>query len=145
MGKGRRCVRLKQPLLGALAAFASSTVSQAGPVAERGSDLFQTVRIAMETKPVSALCILAVCLLAISCKELNPTSTTRSGPLIFEPIKFSDAIPDEYGALSGVTYNPADPAWATLWFQKPDRTISAVFVNVSEGRIHEMSLTIPRK
>jgi hypothetical protein len=145
MGKGRRSARFKHPLLGALAAFASSNVSQAGPIAERGWELFQTVRITMERKPVGALCILAVCLLAISCTKLNPTSTTPSGPLIFEPTKFSNAIPDEYGALIGVTYNPVDPAWATLWFQKPDRTISAVFVNINEGRIHEMSLTIPRK
>ncbi len=98
----------------------------------------------MGRKPVSAFCILAVCLLAISCTKLNPTSSTPAGPLTFEPAKFNDAIPDDYGALIGVT-NQADPAWATLWFQKPDRTISAVFVNIDEGRIYEKSLKIPRK
>jgi hypothetical protein len=99
----------------------------------------------MGRRPVSALCILAVCLLAISCTKLNPTSSTPSGPLAFEAAKFNNAIPDDYGALIGVTQNPADPAWTALWFQKPDRTITAVFVNINEGRIYEKSLTIPRK
>ena len=93
-------------------------------------------------KRVGALCILALCLLTFSCKKLEQPS---AGPLSFEPAKFVDAIPDEYGALIGVTQNAKDPAWVTLWFQKPDGTITAVFVNVGQGKIFGKALTIPRK
>ena len=94
-------------------------------------------------KRVGALCILAACLLTFSCKKLEQPST--AGPLSFEPAKFADAIPDDYGALIGVTQNAKEPAWVTLWFQKPDRTITAVFVNIEQGRIFGKALTIPRK
>lgn len=99
----------------------------------------------MERKPIVTLCILAVCLSAISCSKLQPTSVPQSGPLTFESTKLSNAIPDDYGALIGVTQNAVDPTWTTLWFQKPDKTIAAIFVNTNEGRIYEKSLTIPRK
>jgi len=98
-------------------------------------------------KRVGTLCILAVCifamLLTISCKKLE--QPVAKGPLTFEPSRFAAAIPNDYGALVGVTQNSKTPAWVTLWFQKPDGTITAVFVNIDEGRIHEKTLTIPRK
>ncbi len=89
---------------------------------------------------VSALCILVVCLATVSCKKLD-----SPGPLAFEPSKFADAIPDEYGTLVGVTQNPESPGWVGLWFQKSDRTIILVFVNVEQGRMSGKALTIPRK
>jgi hypothetical protein len=88
-------------------------------------------------------CILVVCLATVSCKKLESAGPKLVGPLAFEPAKFADAIPDEYGTLVGVTQS--SPAWVGLWFQKPDRTIIAVFVNIDEGRIYEKALTIPRK
>lgn len=91
-----------------------------------------------------ALCILAVCLMAISCKKL-PANQNVMGPLTFEPAKFADAIPEDYGTLIGVTQNPTTPRWVGLWFQRSDRTITAVFVNIEQGRIYEKALTIPRK
>ena len=94
-------------------------------------------------KRVGALCILAMCLLTFSCKKLE--QPRAAGPLTFEPARFADAIPDEYGALIGVTQNAKEPAWVTLWFQKPDRTITAVFVNIEQGRIFGKALTIKRK
>jgi hypothetical protein len=68
-----------------------------------------------------------------------------SGPLAFEPAKFADAIPDDYGTLIGVTQNSESPKWVALWFQKPDKTITAVFVNIEQGKIYEKTLSIPRK
>jgi hypothetical protein len=99
----------------------------------------------MIRKSVGALCILASCLLTTSCEKLPPTGGLRpaTGPLKFEPAKFNDAIPDAYGTLVGVTHN--NPDWVGLWFQKPDRTITVVFVNIIDGKIYEKSLTIPRK
>ena len=91
------------------------------------------------------LCILAVCLAAPSCKKREPVGVNAAGALKYAPTKFADAIPDDYGPLIGVTQNPTDPAWVGLWFQKPDRTITAVFVNVNAETIYEKTLTIPRK
>lgn len=100
--------------------------------------------ITMARKSVGALCILAVCLVTVSCKKL-PANLKEAGPLTFEPSKFADAIPDDYGTLIGVTQNPTSPAWVGLWFQKSDRSITAVFVNIEQGRIYEKALKIPRK
>jgi hypothetical protein len=99
----------------------------------------------MIKKLVHAICILFVCLAIISCKKLESEEPKMSGPLSFEPAKFTNAIPDEYGTLVGVTQNPQAPGWVALWFQKSDRSITAVFVNIDQGRIYEKALTIPRK
>jgi len=97
----------------------------------------------MIKKLLCAFCILAVCLAIVSCKKLESEGPKVSGPLAFEPAKFADAIPDEYGTLVGVTQN--SPGWVGLWFQKPDKTITAVFVNIDQGKIYEKTLSIPRK
>jgi len=97
----------------------------------------------MVRKPI-ALFILAVCLVTVSCKKLGePLKPT--GPLTFETVKFTDAIPKDYGPLIGVTQNPDAPGWAGLWFQRSDGTITAVFVNVDQGKMYQRALTIPRK
>ena len=99
----------------------------------------------MVGKPVVTVCVLAVCLATVSCKKLEPAAPNPTGPLTFEASKFSDAIPDEYGNLVGISQDPASPKWIGLWFQKSDRTITAVFVNVDEGRLYGKTLTIRRK
>ena len=99
----------------------------------------------MTRKLVCAFCLLAVCLVIVSCKKLESANPPLTGPLAFEPAKFADAIPDDYGPLIGVTQNSQSPKWVGLWFQKPDKTITAVFVNIEQGKIYEKALTIPRK
>ena len=91
------------------------------------------------------LCVVAAGLLTFSCKKRDPVSAGAAGELKFQPAKFTDAIPEDYGPLIGVTQNPADPAWVGLWFQKADKTITTVFVDVNQGRMYEKTLTIPRK
>jgi hypothetical protein len=93
-------------------------------------------------KLVSAIGIVVLCLAIVTCKKLELSS---SGPLAFETSKFADAIPDDYGPLIGVTQNAQNPKWVGLWFQKPDKTITVVFVNVEQGKIYEKTLSIPRK
>jgi hypothetical protein len=93
---------------------------------------------------VGALCVIALSL--ASCQKLErggPTAPKVQGPLKFDVAKFPDAIPLEYGTLVGVTQN--SPGWVGLWFQRPDNTIVASFVNIDDGRLWEKSLTIPRK
>ena len=97
----------------------------------------------MTGKLVCAFCILAVFLATVSCKKLESANPPTAGPLAFEPSKFADAIPNDYGTLVGVTQS--SPAWVGLWFQRSDKTIIAVFVNIDQGKIYEKALTIPRK
>ena len=96
----------------------------------------------MTTRLVCAFCILVLCMATVSCKKLE---SAGPGQLAFEPAKFADAIPDDYGTLIGVTQNAQSPRWVALWFQKSDKTITAVFVNIEQGKIYEKALTIPRK
>ena len=97
----------------------------------------------MARKPVAVVCILVVCLVAGSCKKLGTPKPT--GPLTYETLKFADAIPSEYGSLVAVTPNPQNPAWFNLWFQKPDGSITAVFVNPADGRLGDKAFFIPRR
>jgi hypothetical protein len=90
-------------------------------------------------------CILTLCLVTGSCKKLETGNPGMLGPLAFEPAKSPNAIPAEYGNLTGVTQNPSSPGWIGLWFQKPDGTVTAVFVNVEKGKMFERILTIPRR
>lgn len=100
----------------------------------------------MTGRLVCAFCILAVCLVTISCQKREAMEYPKvAGPLGLELTKFADAIPDDYGTLVGVTEITRNPGWVGLWFQRPDKTITAVFVNIEQGRIYERVLTIPRK
>ena len=93
----------------------------------------------------SRLCLVGLCLFSFSCKKLERVNVSQAGDLKLEATKFADAIPDDYGPLLGVTQNAENPDWVSLWFQKPDKSISAVFVNIKEGRIYDKTLSIPRK
>ena len=95
---------------------------------------------------VFRVCILTALFAAVAtvaCTKLESPSDTLVGPLAFKLGGAAGAIPEEFGTLIGVSQPSQD--WSALWFQKSDRTIVAVFVNVDEGRIYEKGLTIPRK
>ncbi|HEX3319298.1 MAG TPA: hypothetical protein VHR84_01220 [Terriglobales bacterium] len=99
----------------------------------------------MAKRHVVFLMLLVVLVFSISCKKIETAKPKIAGPLALQATRFGDAIPAEYGNLVGVTQNPQDVGWVGLWFQKPDQTITAVFVNVEQGRIYEKTLTIPRR
>ena len=94
---------------------------------------------------LGGFCILALCLATLSCRKIEPVNAMQAGQLKLSPTQFADAIPDDYGALIGVTQNAENPAWVGLWFQKSDKTIAAVFVNINQGALYDKTLTIPRK
>jgi len=87
----------------------------------------------------SVFCILAACMLTISCTKLGPT-----GPLRWKQVEIVDAIPSEYGSLVSVTPDPQNTHSVYLWFQKSDGTITVSFVDIVDGRVTE-SLSIPRR
>ncbi len=98
------------------------------------------VRKHVAARGILALC-LVLCLTMLSCTKLDQPK----GPLTYETIKFNNAIPQEYGPLIGVVQAPQTPGEVGLWFQKSDGSITAVFVNIQTGKIHDKTLTIPRK
>jgi len=56
-----------------------------------------------------------------------------------------EAIPASYGELVGVTPHGARPYVTVLWFEKPDKTIVGMGVNLAHDRIiAEPFASIPR-
>lgn len=98
----------------------------------------------MVRKQVFALLVLVLFLVAVSCKRLEEVAKPM-GPLTYEPPRFADAIPQDYGTLVGVTQSPSNQAWVGLWFQKSDGTVIVVPVNTLNGRLGDKVLKIPRK
>jgi len=59
-------------------------------------------------------------------------------------VNFTNAVPLDYGTLVAAAPHPDSDAWFALWFEKPDKTITTVWVNVAQGRIGQAA-SIPRK
>ena len=76
-----------------------------------------------------------------SCTKLVPTFT-RTGPSF--PVSVMPVIPLDTGELVAVTPHPIYGHWVALWFQKPDKTISVRWVNITIGTVGA-EMTIPRK
>jgi hypothetical protein len=99
----------------------------------------------MQRKSVLLLSVLALVLGATSCQQLPPQPPMAKGLLQTENIAYTDAIPLDYGTLVGVTALPDYPYTAALWFEKADKTIVLVKVNVALGKIEKTALLLPRR
>jgi len=97
----------------------------------------------MSKKTVAAVFLLAlvVTFTAGSCQKID---TSRVLFTSAQPLKLLDPIPLEYGELIAAFPHLGNSYWVELWFQKPDKTISIVLVNVSQGKVVPRA-TIPRK
>ena len=98
----------------------------------------------MARRSLILLSMLALLFGAISCEKL-PVDPGVFGALKTERAKFSDAIPAEYGDLVGVVVDPRAPTWASLWFQRLDKSIVVTRVNTLDGRLASEVLVIPRR
>ncbi len=98
----------------------------------------------MRREPLMLLCVLAVAIAAASCEKL-PAPTLQRGPLQVEAAQYAYAIPLDYGTLVSVTPTADSPYIAGLWFEKPDKTVVYVRVNVSLGKIYKDVLVLPRR
>ena len=95
----------------------------------------------MTTRAVLLCAVLALALSSVCCTKIPPPALL-TGPSVV--VTTLPAIPAEAGELVAVTPGPIDPHWVVLWFQKPDKTISVQWVNVTTGTIGGQ-VTIPRK
>ena len=82
------------------------------------------------------LCALVLALGLAACEKIVPAPRIETIP----------AIPADYGELVGITPHGVQPWITVLWFQKPDKTIVGMGVNlVADSIIREPLVTIPRK
>ncbi len=91
------------------------------------------------------LVVLALILGAMACQQLPAQRPIVKGALQTEEISYTDAIPLDYGTLVGVTALPEYPYTAGLWFERADKTIVLVKVNVALGQIQKNALILPRR
>lgn len=92
-------------------------------------------------RPVLA-CGLLLCLVGISCEKAQMPGRPEL-KLSFETIKTQNSIPAEYGELEGVVVD--SPNLARMFFEKEDKSIVVVTVNVADGFLQDRVLVIPRK
>lgn len=62
----------------------------------------------------------------VACQKIEKEAV-EFGTVGGTTLPFTDAVPKDYGPLVGIS--PGDGGWTTLWFQKPDGTITAVGVD----------------
>ena len=87
-------------------------------------------------------CGLLLCLVGISCEKAQMPVRPEL-KLSFETIKTQNSIPAEYGELEGVVVD--SPNLARMFFEKEDKSIVVVTVNVADGFLQDRVLIIPRK
>jgi len=89
---------------------------------------------------------LALCLGELACEKLPDEAVRKaSRQLKIDSLPSLEAIPTDYGNIVGVTSSSGTPSWAQLWFEKPDKTITVVWVNFIEGGLRREFVSIPRR
>jgi hypothetical protein len=97
---------------------------------------------AMDWKRLILACGLLLCLVWVSC-ERTQTPGPPERKLSFETIKTQNSIPADYGELEGVVVD--SPGFARMFFEKEDKSIVVVTVNMEDGFLRDRVLVIPRK
>jgi len=92
---------------------------------------------------VSAAVFCAACLGGVACQKIDPDRDRPRGTLTLEAHPFPDAIPAEYGELVGII--PDESGWATLVFEKHDKTIVMLAVRPYRGGLASSAVLIPRR
>jgi hypothetical protein len=91
-------------------------------------------------------CLILTLAGAMSCARIEQPEPAEkpAGDLTFDVPASLDAIPAGYGRLIAVHPHSDHPDWAGLWFEGEDQTLTVVWVDVINGRIHDQVLVIPR-
>ena len=96
----------------------------------------------MLRKMLVVLCVCALSAGVISCQKLQRREPGYA--LLVETVELRNAIPLDYGDLVAVFPHPMTRDLFVLWFQKPDKTITVLWVNLRSGSIGQNIVTIPR-
>lgn len=94
---------------------------------------------------LTSTCLIALALAVSACNKMEPEPLEQLSDrtLQVEDPAMLDAIPLEYGDLVGIV--EGGNASVTLWFEKPDHTITVVGVNHARGTMVPRILVIPRR
>jgi hypothetical protein len=95
------------------------------------------------TALVLICCNLSLYLGVVSCRKITTPADLAPVQLKTEPLQLQDAVPLDYGTLVGVTSSYQGSA--QLWFEKADKTIVVVSVNLDSRRMSASTLVIPRR
>ena len=96
----------------------------------------------MDGKKLILPCAFLLSMMGISCEKSQPPVSPEQ-KLSFETLKTRNSIPAEYGELEGVIVD--SPHFARMFFEKDDKCIVVVTLNVDEGFLRDQVLVIPRK
>jgi hypothetical protein len=89
-----------------------------------------------------ATLLMALSLGLSACKKIEQEAVAE-GDVGTAVVPYKDAIPRDYGRLIAVS--PEDRGWISLWFEKPDGTITAVGVNWIERKMLTDAAVISRR
>ena len=87
---------------------------------------------------------LMLAIMLSGCEKLPPQPQEMAAGVPPKTMPMTDAIPREYGDLVGVAATET-PGWALLYFQRPDKSVVAVYVNAPRGIIWDKVVDIPRR
>ena len=87
---------------------------------------------------------LMLAIMLSGCEKLPPQPQEAAAGVPPKTIPMTDAIPLEYGDLVGVAAAET-PGWALLYFQRPDKSLVAVYVQAQRGIIWDKVVDIPRR
>ena len=90
------------------------------------------------------ICVSLACSGLTACRKLSKPSG-EGGKLTSMPLEARNHIPADFGRLVAVTSSDTHQDWAQLWFEKPDQTITIVYVNFISGELLGDARLIPRK
>jgi hypothetical protein len=100
------------------------------------------MEVSMSIRIILALSFLAFPLMG--CQKIDQEGIGPVGKLKREPTSQVDTIPASYGRLVSVLQSPGKDARAILWFERPDSTIVAVWVDYFDGIVDD-AIVIGRK
>jgi hypothetical protein len=96
----------------------------------------------MDRRRLILACGVLLCIVGTSCEKVQ-MSVPPELKLSFETIKTQNSIPAEYGELEGVVAD--GPHFAKMFFEKSDKSIVVVTINMDDGFLRDHVLVIPRK
>jgi hypothetical protein len=118
-------------------------LSQLGPNARFVTSRRKEANMARSSIAIGV--VLALSFVVSSCRPIGHIEGSEMETVLAtESVPFKDAIPNSYGRFVGVLQSPGTNSRAILWFERPDSTITAVWVDYIDG-VYEEVLLIPRK
>lgn len=96
----------------------------------------------MKSRAIVVVLVVASLVVAAGCRKLD---TGTPGTIATERAVSDSEIPLEMGNLVAVTTSEQWPGLAQLWFERPDKTITMIAVDMKNLRMSDVVVKIPRR